>query len=100
MECFVEDLLSMNLIRNGLLVKNKECFDIRQTLDFIVSIFQIKAEMKGVSVTHSNHSDLKIPPNYNERGTYQFDLQEIIPMRGTDQTQLPKKLIGDTRCLK
>ena len=48
MECFVEDLLNMNLIRNGLIAANKECFDVRETLDFIVSIFQIKAEMKGV----------------------------------------------------
>ena len=48
MECFVEDLLNMNLIRNGLFAINKECFDVRETLDFIVSIFQIKAEMKGV----------------------------------------------------
>ena len=48
MECFVEDLLNMNLIRNGLIAVNKECFDVRETLDFILSIFQMKAEMKGV----------------------------------------------------
>ena len=53
MECFVEDLLTMNLIRNGLLAVSKEGFDVRETLEFIVSIFQIKAELKGVSVTHS-----------------------------------------------
>ena len=53
MECFIEDLLSMNLLRNGLRVMNKECFDVNETIDFIVSIFQIKAEMKGISVTHA-----------------------------------------------
>ena len=53
MECFIEDLLSMNLMRNGMKVVNKECFMVRETIDFIVSIFQIKAEMKGISVSHT-----------------------------------------------
>ena len=51
-------------------------------------------------MTHSNHSDLQIPPNANERGTYQFDLQELLAMRENYHTNLPKKLVGDTRCLK
>ena len=51
-------------------------------------------------MTHSSHSNLQIPPNANETGTYKFDLQELLAMRGADQTHLPEKLIGDTRCLK
>ena len=51
-------------------------------------------------MTHSSHSNLQIPPNANEMGTYQFDLQELLAMRGADQTHLPKKLVGDIRCLK
>ena len=51
-------------------------------------------------MTHSVQPDLQIPPNANEMGTYQFDLQELLPTRLFDQTNLPEKLIGDTRSLK
>ena len=51
-------------------------------------------------MTHSIQPDLQIPPNANEMGTYKFELQDLLAMRRVDQTDLPKKLIGDSRCLK
>ena len=45
MESFVEDLLNLRLMREGIMTIAKEKFDIRDALESIVSMFTIKSEL-------------------------------------------------------
>ena len=61
MESFVEDLLNLRLLREGIMTISKEQFDLKDALDFIVSIFEIKSSAKGVNLFYSAHQNLIIP---------------------------------------
>ena len=53
MESFVEDLLNLRMLREGVMTIAKDKFDAHEALESIVSMFTIKAELQGVAVTYS-----------------------------------------------
>lgn len=61
MESFVEDLLNLRLMREGIMTIAKEQFDSRECLESIVSMFAIKSELQGVTISYSLESKLDIP---------------------------------------
>ena len=48
MEYFVEDLLNMRLLKEGLFVIQNRKFDLQEALDFIVAIFDSKSRAQEV----------------------------------------------------
>ena len=67
MESFVEDLLNLRLMREGIMTIAKEKFDVREALDSIVSMFTIKAELQGISVAYSLVKELEMPDSTSHR---------------------------------
>lgn len=61
MEYFVEDLLNMRLLREGLFKIQNGKFDLKEALDFIVAIFRDKADAYEVCVAHSHCPEIGIP---------------------------------------
>ena len=67
MESFVEDLLNLRLMREGIMTMAKDKFDVREALESIVSMFGIKSELQGVAVTYSLVKRLQIPDSTSHR---------------------------------
>ena len=67
MESFVEDLLNLRLMREGIMTIAKEKFDVREALESIVNMFTIKAELQGISVAYSLVKHLKMPDSTSHR---------------------------------
>ena len=53
MESFVEDLLNLRMMKEGVMTIAKEKFDACEALESVVSMFAIKSELQGVTVTYS-----------------------------------------------
>ena len=51
MECFIEDLLSYNMIQEGAFQLNPVVFELSKVLDFIKSTFQHKFNQKSLELT-------------------------------------------------
>ena len=58
MSSFVEDLLNLRLLQEGNLQLVKEPFSIRETLGFIIDMFQVKAQAYGVAVSYEVDNQL------------------------------------------
>ena len=50
MESFVEDLLSMRLLNEGVLKIQKLVFNPTDAIKFVVTMFQIKARARGLKL--------------------------------------------------
>ena len=50
MECFVEDLLNLNQMREGAFSLIKDPFDPHAVLNFIQDMFAPRAEAKGIDI--------------------------------------------------
>ena len=61
MESFVEDLLSLQLMGEGILTLSKQSFDPTEVFAFILDTFAIKAEACGISISHDNCFQLQSP---------------------------------------
>ena len=61
MESFVGDMLNNQLLQEGHFKIMREPFDLLETFDFIVSIFEIKALAFGVKLSYSFCQDLEDP---------------------------------------
>lgn len=88
MEGFVEDLLNMRLMREGLFEIHNSNFNLKDTLDFVVSMFSFKAESYKVHISHSFDAELASE-----------ELGHQVQLFGTTSL-LPKFLTGDSRRLK
>ena len=89
MECFIEDLLNLNLNREGIQrTRVKEAFKLKDALDFVMTMFKPKADLKKLSLNYCLNQG-----NSNNNG-HQYCLSTI------DSTIPPVELIGDERSLK
>ena len=50
METFIEDLLDLRLMRDGIMTLNSEMFDPKETLDMIQNIFIPQAKGKSIKI--------------------------------------------------
>ena len=91
MESFVEDLLNLKLMREGILTLDKSNFDPRKAFTLILDIFEIKAEAKGISIFYDNVRALESPAENISLGPDESEYSSC---------SLPRKLIGDERRLK
>ena len=66
MESFVEDLLSLGLMREGILTLSKQSFDPSDVFTFILETFSIKAEAKRIQISHHNYRSIKDPSSSEE----------------------------------
>ena len=57
----MEDLLNLRLMTEGILTITKEKFDSRECLESIVSMFAIKSELQGVTISYSLENNLELP---------------------------------------
>lgn len=70
MESFVEDMLNLRLLKEGIMTIAKEKFDSFECLESIVSMFAIKSELQGVTVSYSFVKHLAIP----DANSYKLDI--------------------------
>ena len=91
MESFVEDLLNLRLMSEGILTLAKDVFDPREAFNFIKDTFAIKVESKGIKILYDSFRTLESP---TDNGCIILDQSEYSP------SSLPSKLIGDERRLK
>ena len=76
----------------------REKFDPIQTLDFVVQMFQMKAQMHGVNVSYSLVPYLPIIDSELQTGLTLFN--QLSKTIEKEKGNLPKYLIGDNRRLK
>ena len=105
MESFVEDLLNLRLMREGILTIAQEKFDSRECLESIVSMFAIKSELQGVTISYSLESSLEVPDdNYrlciDKRDNSELLQPQIFNTQDDCTGELPRFLMGDSRRLK
>ena len=53
MESFVEDLLNLRMLREGIFIIDNAPFNLIDVLDFVVSIFKSKLNEDSVSLSYS-----------------------------------------------
>ena len=66
MSCFVEDLLNLRLLRQGILQIDLAVFDPIKSVDFVINMLSIKARSKGVQL--SRHLELNLAPPCDSSG--------------------------------
>ena len=59
MEGFVEDLLNLKLLKEGVFQIEEGVFSLTNTLDFVLAMFEIKAKSYNVKLWHSYCPELK-----------------------------------------
>ena len=59
MESFVEDLLNLRMLREGLFILDNAPFNLLDVLDFVVSIFESKLNEDNVSISYSYEPHLQ-----------------------------------------
>ena len=59
MESFVEDLLNLRMLREGLFILDNAPFNLLDVLDFVVSIFKSKLNEDSVSISYSYEPQLE-----------------------------------------
>lgn len=89
MEGFVEDMLNMQLMRDGLFEFQYCVFNLRETLDFVVAMFECKAKSFRINLSHVYDTEL---------ASETLDINSQLIMTTTDA--LPRFLLGDPRRLK
>ena len=61
MESFVEDLLNLRLLREGIFTIANEQFCPTEIFDFIVNMFQMQARAKGITISYTIVDELEVP---------------------------------------
>ena len=61
MECFVEDLLNLKLIKEGVFQLVKEPFEIQDALNFICNMFETHFQTKGLILEHRAFRKSEMP---------------------------------------
>ena len=61
MESFVEDLLNLRMLREGIFTIACESFNPTEVFEFIFNMFSMQAAAKGVSISYSFYDDLELP---------------------------------------
>ena len=82
MESFVEDLLNLKLLNEGILKIEKTQFDPTAAIEFVVGMFQIKAKTRGLKLFHEQSK----PRSANS---------SLLLDQRIDERELPLTLIGD-----
>ena len=62
MECFVEDLLNLKLIKEGVFKLVKEPFEIEDALNFVISMFEAHFKTKGLVLELRAFKSIEMPP--------------------------------------
>ena len=60
MESFVEDLLNLRQLSEGVFYIQNTTFNLIDTLDFVVNMFEIKSKMYGVKISYSFCPELEV----------------------------------------
>ena len=58
-ESFVEDLLNLTLLREGVFKLEYEPFNLREALDFVVNIFKMKKQADDVEISHNFKKEIE-----------------------------------------
>ena len=99
LQSFVEDLLDMGQLKNGVFNLAKEVFDVKETLEMITDTFGPQASAKKINLHFEIVRSLRTPDKmytFLSEGSPCLDL-EILSDRVT--SAIPK-VIGDARRLK
>ena len=97
MQSFIEDLLNLRLLRDGVLELVNETFNLHEALEFVIEMFQIKAHAYGMDVSYSTEYYLELP---NKNSCSRYDKAVFRHDEGALNNNLPEILIGDERRFK
>ena len=93
METFIDDLLNLQLLKEGKFLLDKSYFNPEETIEFIYHMFNYKMKAKGINLTKGIYKDLYMPNENLEDPTK-------ISRTAVKGGQLPYLLLGDERRLK
>ena len=94
METFIDDLLNLQLLKEGKFLLDKNYFSPKDTIEFIYQMFTYKMQAKGINMTRGIYKDLFMPDQ--NLG----DPSEEEKASGGPDGRLPDMLLGDERRLK
>ena len=64
METFIDDLLNLQLMKQGKFLLNIDYFSPKESIEFINQMFVYKMQAKGIKMTINTYKDLSMPiPN-------------------------------------
>ena len=61
METFIDDLLNLQLLKEGKFLLDKNYFNPNETIKFIYHMFIYKMQAKGINMTKGIYKDLYMP---------------------------------------
>ena len=61
MEKFIDDLLNLQLLKEGKFLLDKNYFNPNETIEFIHQMFIYKMQAKGINMTKGIYKDLYMP---------------------------------------
>lgn len=61
MQTFVDDMLDLNQIKNGVFTLNNQIFDPIEVLKLVCDIFEPQVDARGVKLSFSTFSALSLP---------------------------------------
>ena len=67
MQTFVEDLLVLRQIRDGVFKLVNAPFDVIKVINDVCNIFSFQAKLKNIEICSANQSDSRLDPNFEER---------------------------------
>lgn len=101
-QSFVEDLLDLRQLKDGVFSLVQEQFNPNAVLDLVISIFKAQVDARRIDISHTVESDLKLP-----RGHQLPDTSQLLragagssSSRENAQDRSLPLLIGDKRRFK
>ena len=70
-ESFVEDLLNLTLLREGVFKLENGPFNLKETLDFVVNIFRMKKQTHDIDISHNFNEEIENTLEIGSRHTNQ-----------------------------
>ena len=61
METFIDDLLNLQLLKEGKFLLDKNYFNPKETIEFIKQMFIYKMQAKGINMYNCIYKDLFMP---------------------------------------
>ena len=61
METFIDDLLNLQLLKEGKFLLDKNYFNPKETIEFIKQMFIYKMQAKGINMFNGIYKDLFMP---------------------------------------